>query len=238
MTVGYPKTINEQIGDYIPEQIALFDIKVGGATILSGEYVTNYMIYTYDGYCTRAPLYMLWITYVNVHSTDFTKAYNAWTTNYDPLQNYDSCETNVYLQNDGVETVRVNHGKVNTTAASTKTGEIPTMTNYVTTDDSTTPRIDTQSTSTGVTTDTESGSTATTTEHSPSSLTVDNVEYTADYVKAEINKKSGNIGVTTSQQMLQSEVELRLNPLVMQYIDAFMRDYTYYVSREWCDYDS
>lgn len=237
MQDGYPKTINEQIESYISEQIALFDIKDGTTIICAGETVTNYMKYMYDGYMTRAALYMLWLNYKSLHEHDLIRAYRAWVSDYEPLQNYDSTESNVYLQNDGTETVRVNHGKVNTMAASTSEGEVPTTSNYVTTDDSDTPRLETQSTSTGVTTDTESGSTATTKEHSHSTMTIDNTEYSADYIKAELRKKSGNIGVTTSQQMLQSEVDLRLNPLLVQYIDSFMRDFTYYINREWCIHD-
>ena len=237
MQEGYPKSINEQIDSYIPEQIELFDIKDGSAVICAGDTVLNYMKFMYDEYMTRAALYLLWINYKNLHEHDLIRAYHAWISEYEPLQNYDSTEENVYLQNDGIETIRVNHGKVNTMAASTKNGEVPTTSNYVTTDDSATPRLESQSTSSGVTTDTESGSTATTKEHTTSSLTVGDTEYTADYVKAELRKKSGNIGVTTSQQMLQSEVDLRLNPLIVQYIDSFMRDFTYYINREWCIHD-
>lgn len=236
MYEGFPKTINEQIAEYGPEITATFDIKVDNVIIAAASNVLDYMIFTYDGYKTRAPLYRLWSNYIILHGPDFSKAYAAWSENYNPLQNYDSKETNVYINNDGTETNTINHGKINTVAAGTGTNA-PTTSNYVTTDDSTTARLESQSTQAGTTTDTESGSTTNTKTHTPTTLTIDSTEYQGDYVRGEIKEKAGNIGVTTSQQMLQSELDLRLNPLVLQYIDMFMRDYTYYINEEWCSYD-
>ena len=236
MYEGFPKTINEQIAEYGPEITATFDIKVDNVIIAAASNVLDYMIFTYDGYKTRAPLYRLWFNYIILHGPDFSKAYAAWSENYNPLQNYDSKETNIYINNDGTETNTINHGKINTVAAGTGTNA-PTISNYVTTDDSATARLESQSTQAGTTTDTESGSTTNTKTHTPTTLTIDSTEYQGDYVRGEIKEKAGNIGVTTSQQMLQSELDLRLNPLVLQYIDMFMRDYTYYINEEWCMYD-
>lgn len=237
MTTGYPKSINEQIADYDSQIIQTFDIKVNNVLILSGTDVLDYMLFTYDNFCTRTPLYRLWQKYVTIHHPDFAKAYAAWTSNYEPLQNYDSTETYLHLYDDGTDTTRITHGKVNTVSAASGT-TAPTTSNYITTDESATPRLESQTTQSGTTTDSESGTTTTTLEHSPTTATIDGESYTADKIESETRKKSGNIGVTTSQQMLQSEVDLRLNPLIMQYIDNFMRDYTYYVSGEWCSYDS
>lgn len=236
MYTGYPKTINEQIADYDSSIKETFDIKDGSVLIVAADNVLDYMLFTYDMYKTRAPLYRLWSTYTILHSPDFIKAYRAWESNYAPLSNYDSTETYVHLTDDGSDTTTVNHGKINTVAAGTG-DSTPTSKNYVTTDESATPRLETQSTQSGSTTDTESGSTTTTTTHTAATVTIDSKIYTADRIESETRTKKGNIGVTTSQQMLQSEIDLRLNPLVLQYIDMFMREYTYYVSEEWSEYD-
>lgn len=233
----YPKTINEQIAEYDSSIIESFDIRNGSTIILDGQQIVNYMLYTYDGFRTQYPLYRLWTNYKMLHLQDLLKAYAAWTENYNPLQNYDSTETYVHQTDDGSDTTTVNHGKVNTVAAGSGTNA-PTTSNYVTTDDSSTPRLETQSTQAGQTTDTESGSTTTTLTHVATTKTIGTETYTADKIETETRKKSGNIGVTTSQQMLQSEVELRLNPLLTQYIDTFMHTYTYYISGEWGTYDS
>ena len=49
-------------------------------------------------------------------------------------------------------------------------------------------------------------------------------EYTHHY-----DETKGNIGVTTSQQMLQSEIELRKYNLISAYIDEFINTYFFYV---------
>ncbi|MBO5932208.1 MAG: hypothetical protein J6Q19_00585 [Bacteroidaceae bacterium] len=238
MYTGYPKTINEQIAEYDSSIKETFDIKDGNTLIVAADNVLDYMRFTYDGYKTQYPLYRLWSTYYILHHPDFVKAYRAWETNYKPLQNYDSEETFVHLISDGSNTETVTHGKVNTVSAGSGTNA-PTTSNYITTDDSVTPRLETQSTQSGTTTDTESGSTTTSYTHTAATAAaIDGTSYTADKIESEKRTKSGNIGVTTSQQMLQAEIDLRLNPLVMQFIDMFMNEYTYYVSQEWCSYDS
>lgn len=45
-------------------------------------------------------------------------------------------------------------------------------------------------------------------------------------------KRSGNIGVTTSAQMIQGEVELRKTDLLRDYIREFFRRYAYFVGGE------
>lgn len=233
-----PLTIYEQFQEYTLIEIGnYFTIKdADNSTIITGLKVIQYMAEMFGNYKTRSDLAFLWSIYEATHHTDFLKAYAAWESNYNPLQNYDSKETNVYINNDGSETNTTNHGKVDTTAAGSGTNT-PTTQNYVTTDDSSSTRLESESKQTGTTTNTESGSTTVTKTHTPTSLTIDSDEYTGDYVRGEIKSKAGNIGVTTSQQMLQSEVDLRLNPLIIQYIDAFVRDYAYYISEEWCCYD-
>ena len=227
MTTGYPKTINEQIAEYIPEQIALFDLKVSGTTVLAGEYVTDYMMYRYDKYMTNDALYKLWIVYSNIHNADFVKAYTAWTTAYDPLENYNGTETNIYLNQHGTSTDTTTHGK--TTTNSTGDGGV-TTTNQVTTYDDTTFRNDSKSTQTGTTTSTDSGTTAVAKTHEVAELTVDNITYSADEITAEQKNRHGNLGLTSSQKMLTEEVQLRLRPLIELYIDEFISEYCYYVS--------
>lgn len=225
MRENYPKTLNEQIDALEPEQIALFDISFSGAIVCGGETVTNYLKYMYGEYKTTDILYLLWINYTALHGADFNKAYAAWSTTYDPLSNYDAHETNVYLTNDGQETTTVTHGKTTTTTLTGVQSD-----NMVTTDDDATPRLETRVTNSGSTSDAETGTTTTAVDRTAKTLDVGGVTYSADNVHGEIKDKRGNIGVTTSQQMLSAEIELRMNPLIQVYIDTFVREYTYYVS--------
>ena len=61
-------------------------------------------------------------------------------------------------------------------------------------------------------------------------------DLTAHEVEINTNKTYGNIGVTTSQQMLQSEIDLRKQHLIRQYIDRFCKDYMFYVGGDYCVY--
>lgn len=221
------RTVNEQIAEYIPEIIALFDLKVDGATVISGEYVTDYIKYRYNNYVTEFELYKLWINYSNIHDKDFAKAYKAWTATYDPLENYNGTETNIYLNQHGGTTDTTTHGKVTTNA--TGVGGV-TTTNKVTTYDDTEFRNDSKTTQEGTTTSTDSGTTSVATTHTPATLTVDSVEYSADEITAEQKNRHGNLGVTSSQKMLTEEVQLRLRPLIEMYVDEFVSQYCYYVS--------
>lgn len=224
MREDFPKTLTEQIDALEPEQIALFDIKYDGATVCGGETVTNYFKFMYGEYKTTDILYLLWINYTALHGADFSKAYSAWIDTYNPLENYNAHEVNAFITNDGKETTTITHGKTTTlTANSVQTD------NMVTTDESATPRLDTRAIQTGNTTDAETGTTTTDIDRTTKSLTINGTTYTADKVTGEIKDKSGNIGVTTTQQMLQSEVDLRMNPLVQLYLDTFINDYTYFV---------
>lgn len=225
--------IREQVQDYTTLDINRFDIKNSQyQTIVSGQYVLDYMLSLYADYKTRARLIALWDIYETMHHDDFLRAWTAWTAAYNPLDNYNGTETNVFLNQDGVLTQRVTHGKTTTVTANDVT-----TTGYSTTFDSSTERETDKNVQTGNTTNAETGTTATTTEHTPTSITVDGTTYTADSLTAEIKKRQGNLGVTTSQQMITSEIEMRLKSLVCMYIDTFIKDYAYYVSDGWCKYD-
>lgn len=43
-------------------------------------------------------------------------------------------------------------------------------------------------------------------------------------------EKYGNLGVTTSQQMLESELELRKRNIYNEYLDRFIREYCFYIN--------
>ena len=116
------ETIKEQIDLYTPAFIAEFAITDNdNSTIVTGQNVAQYLKYTYGDYKTRAALLVLWQTYTEIHGADFLKAWAAWNAEYNPIDNYNGTETNVFLTNDGEETETITHGKTTTT---TLVGEI------------------------------------------------------------------------------------------------------------------
>ena len=65
--------------------------------------------------------------------------------------------------------------------------------------------------------------------HTTVNKTVGDTTYSGDEVHTEREDKHGNLGVTTSQQMIMSETEMRLNPVIKQYLDRFVYQYAIYV---------
>lgn len=227
---GYPRRIDEQINEYTTP-LPISDIKDNdNNVILTASLLISYLYNTYGNYKTNAPLANLWFMYDSTHHADFLKAWTAWNAEYNPLENYNGIETNVRQYMDGETTQTVSHGK---TTTNTILGDGMVTETQVTTFDSETPRDDTKTINTGSTETSDSGTTTTTTDQSVKSLTVDGTNYTADKIEAETNTRHGNLGVTTSQQMITSERDMRLNPLITMYLDTFISDYAYYVSNEW-----
>lgn len=229
-----PKTITVQLDEYTAlEKDQYFSIKDSeNQYIINGVNVCSYMTEMYGNYKTRSEIKTLWTLYNATHYNDFIRAYNAFTSTYEPLDNYNGTEENVYLNQDGTKTDRTTHGKTTTTTANNVQNE-----NYTTSFDSQAYRPDNKSIQTGNTTAADTGTTTNTTEHSLTTLTVGDTTYTADSITAETKHRHGNLGVTSTQQMINQELELRKNPVALLYIDEFINDYAYYVSETWGYYE-
>lgn len=149
-------------------------------------------------------------SYVNIlskiHSNRFTKSVNALLSEYNPIENYNSTET---------ESVEIT-GQTSTTSenSTTATGETTTNTTGETTE--TLSPYDSEN----FNNNSKNNSSGATTENSSSA---DNSSNTMSGTSSQSNnrtlKRSGNIGVTTSQQMIQSEIELRKNDLINDFFN-------------------
>lgn len=174
----------------------------------SGTDVINYLMYTYGTFeCVHATnkedFIHIWNCYKSIYTTDFINIHKALTKVYEPLENYDR-----YEQTDIDNTVTTtNKGSVTNT--NTIDSANPTKTTHkATTEDS--------STFYNVTEDSTTGSTTGVTEFS------DDYENKVVTDNNNTTHVHGNIGVTTSQQMLLSEIELRLkNNFVQLVCDKF-----------------
>lgn len=141
-----------------------------------------------------------------IYTNRFTKSVNALLSEYNPIENYNSTET---------ESIEMS-GTNSTTSenSTTATGEITTNTTGETIEtlspyDSENFNNNSKNNSSGVTTENSSNS--------------DNSSNTMSGTTSQSNnrtlKRSGNIGVTTSQQMIQSEIELRKNDLINDFFN-------------------
>lgn len=212
------------------------DMKIiyGADTIAESSTVIIYMINNYYDFTAAMPdrdefatvnwFVIMWQNYVSENAENLSKALAALDSEYDPISNYDMIET-------AADGKRKDKNKV----SNTPYGQILTET--------TTDITGFNSSGTGVNADfvqnrqfyqnDDGGNMAhTETEEEPTNnqiMTFDGTTKTG-YHEAEEHylKRSGNIGVTTSQQMIQSEIELRKQNLIYEFIDRFVKRYCYY----------
>ena len=141
-----------------------------------------------------------------IYSNRFTKSISVLMADYNPIENYNSTET----ESTEISGANSTTSEISTTSngevSSTTTGEsTETLSPY----DSETFNNNSKNISSG-----------NTTENSSSSDTSSNtMSGTSSQSNNRTLKRSGNIGVTTSQQMIQSEIELRKNDLINDFFN-------------------
>lgn len=220
--MSYPMTLTEQIDSY--DDLTAFALNdKSGNVILSETHVTNYFDMMYGDYKTLRDLKKCWLNYLSLYYEDFIRMYDAYQKVYNPIENYNSNETNVFETMDGTITSTITH-----TNSSTVTANSAKTTNNVTTFDSATPVESGDNTQTGSSTESGTDSTTTTTDTAVKALTVGDKTYSADRVNAEIKQRSGNIGVMSTQTMITQERDLRMIPPVELLLDKFIAKYAYH----------
>ena len=173
-----------------------------------------------------------WASYLAVRKHDIRMMYDALHANYDPISNYDMIERSADARSIGKETDTVTPSG-STTETSTTTGSETTTYKRQGADstafedyDQTTvesPVSDPRTTST--TTSYNLAKSETTREHThDKSATVDGVTLTGADVNDHILTRKGNIGVTTAQQMIDSELKLRQFQLLANIVSGFIKE--------------
>lgn len=158
-----------------------------------------------------------WKRYVSRMGDNLLRAYQALYADYDPISNYDMIEAAA----DGKkldETIT----ETTPTGTTTNTSDI----SRAGLDSSTPVLTDTTSTTTSF-----DEAKTTTTESPTNTVTVDFDDETlvGHEVTEHRLRRSGNIGVTTSQQMIESELQLRRTDLLSEFLTGFAKQTLYYV---------
>lgn len=203
----------------IETNINLFEFQIDSDLNLESDDILN-MIYFYGE--RKFPYYKLegetnsssfvpfksqWQHYCNENRENWLKTWQAIKAQYNPINNYDMTESELthHEGNDVIDRELHNEHQEGTIS--------PTETRqYATTYEKTSGSL------TGYTTQAVDYNSA------------DNGTDTTTTTHADVNrelKRSGNIGVTTSQQMIQSEIELRKFNLKHDIITQFINEYTY-----------
>ncbi len=189
-----------------------FNVTVNNNIFVNGAYVCINLVTMFNSWSfpvftddiTIQNLISLWQTYIKEWQHSIDKMYEALYSDYNPLHNYDM------LENESI-------GRKIDKTVTTPTGTT-TQTNKSTTFDDTNYRDVEEITN----------SVNLSTEVTPNNTqTIANIE--GNFNNAEIRKlsRSGNIGVTTSQQMIESEIELRKKSIADWLIEFFVRKYMF-----------
>lgn len=250
------KTITEILGDYIPTDsndafsISIKDIEGNIIMEYTSEETIEHMLekfsdwsYVYNSTTTRYtadnPLHSLIRTFVyyKVNNADnWTRIATAYTAKYNPIHNYDRTESSTTSHTFN-ET-----GTNNTTATATNTQLTPDIstlkygdnensgvktTNTSTTYDNQNPFETTASTTTGSQTNTNTMGT----RKNDSSA---DGNYNRNYSDNNIynSETSGNIGVTKTTDMIESEIKLRNFEYLDYILDNFASRYLVYFPLE------
>ena len=221
----------DKIGVQLTNTTDDYKVKYGDITYISSEIVIAYLYNRYgDFYCTN--LHTKFEVFQGLHTRDFARAFEAMAAEYDPLNNFNITETRATMENHGKTTdTRKTDANHNTVTASALAGTKSET--YTTTDDSTTPRLDTRDTSEGGTATTDDLWTTNEKERANTSLTLDGFEYEAHDVHAERITNQGDTGNVTAQSMIEEERKLRLNPVQKNFLDLFIIENACYIGGAW-----
>lgn len=171
-----------------------------------------------------------WTEYMAFNEFNFTKMWQAYIKDYDPLENYNRIETH-----NGGKTWA--EGGTDFETGSTTTTDTPGVTTTVTDtpDDLTTTTSGTSYNSTAfnnISKQVQSGSTSSVTSQEGYDQSATSGRTDRGYNKTgsetysnDVVTTRGNIGVTTSQQMLESELKLRTLNMLDYIVKGFVHEY-------------
>lgn len=208
-----------------------FVVSLNNVTLISDTMVRSYLKAKYGAFIC-VDLVAKFQVFTSLHVADYSKASAAWVSNYNPLDNYNGEETHIILDSHGTKTnTRATDSEHNTVKNEILTGS--KTDNYATTYDDTTPRLESRSESQGGSQSVDDLTINNTETFDNTTLSINGISYSAHDVHGETITKKGNLGITTSQQMIQSEIDLRFYPIQKQYIDRFVYENAYFASGAW-----
>ena len=212
MTWEKIKTIENELLD--SGTSAFFAVSSNGKPFIDGAYVcicfvTMYNAWMFPVYATGDALHnleSLWQKNIAEWQHSIDSMQNALYAAYNPLNNYDMTES---------ESVGRKIDKTVTTPTGTTTQSYKSTTF----DDTTLRNVDeTTNTTSMVTTVTPSNT-----------QTIPDISGSFNNGETRKLTRSGNIGVTTSQQMIESELEMRKKSVANWLIEFFVKSYMYMV---------
>lgn len=205
-----------------------------GQTLYTHEQIFNELTYNYSSYfVTVSSVYRpstaffvnLWLAYTDQTAANLARALAAMDAQYNPINNYDMVEKSADARKLSKETdTTTPTGGTETTSEAYVFG-LNSGATGADSDRSTTTSRPLQGTKSETVTQYDNDKTG----------TVDGQTLTGHDVNEHILTRSGNIGVTTSAQMITQEIALRKNNLMRDYVREFVNRYCYSVGGEVCE---
>ena len=198
------------------------DCKIDTEKLIDGNFVAEFFDEFFGSFfffCSsftlnaKNPLVKKFDSYNKLMASNLKSQLDVMKEVYNPIENYDSNEESTTTT--GVKEENFKKG-TNTDTTEVGQGQITTKSDVTSYESNTFAEAD------KVTTD-ESARTTTTTMGERTDIRTEKEHI--DTFKKRIH---GNVGVTTSQEMLESELNLRKKNLMLDYIDSFFKTYTYY----------
>ena len=195
-----------------------FDCKIGTETLIDGNFVAEFFDEFFGSFfffcssftLTRNPLVKKFDSYNKIMKNNLKSQLDVMKSFYNPLENYDSNEESTstiglkeenFKKGANIDKTEVGQGTITTKS------------------DVTSYESNTFSDADKVTTD-ESARTTTSTMGERSDIRTEK-----EHVDKISKRIHGNIGVTTSQQMIESELELRKRNVITEYLTEFATMY-------------
>ena len=186
--------------------------------LIDGQIVKDYFNRLYGNWSVvaidSADFLNLWNLHNSNESFNLYKMIDAFNSEYDPISNYDSNIREEWIKGKQETTNNYGVSKTTNTAGATSTTQI----NSETTADST-------ATFNNRTKSQINGDAATNITEADARVDKSTTE---GYTDVRIFTQKGNIGVTTSQQMIQSSLELYKQNPTLYYLNNFIQRYCYY----------
>lgn len=212
-------TINQEILDMSESERQTFSLVNGNITMLSYNDCLKYLSGKYGDYTCPYGLYNSWNLFKTLYITDICRAWDAFYSEYNPIENYNGIESNTHVEKHGVLT-RANTGNSSETA----TANNITSTNSVVPYDSADFKNDNKSVNTGNSTNVINSGSNETETYSDTELN----DKTGHIITVDEHERHGNMGVTSTQKMITEEIELRFKPIIIEYLNKFILEYAYY----------
>lgn len=226
-------TESDKIGVQIADLTQGLAVTYGTTTIISHDVVKAYLYNKYgDFYCSD--VVTKFNVYNSLQSGDLLKAVNASDAEYDPIENYHGIEKRESISNYGNTTdTRETDSDHNTVTSAALDGTYTET--KTTTDTSDTYRSQNKDETHGGTVTTDDLKTTNTKSRGTAELTtVDGHALNGNDVHADLLEKYGNMGVTSTQNLIKQEFDLRLYDVVRKnYLDLFVYQYASYVGGAW-----